>query len=452
MRKLARDAGLLVGVAPRSILLSGEQPGFVSTMDGRPIPGSPNAERVFAHHRGFAIASSEIVERTWFTATGRSWKEVSSEHFQNAVEDGDAVLAFTETGALRVESDGTARPVTLTPDERLSKSLGRTAEFVPENWGPKDGYEGALIDAGWMLTGRSDDEWLGVFDGQMLIARVGSHEMHSLGKVGREDEMCGVAMIGGQIFLECAALGKRLSVFRVDLATERTILDRTVEVNRGFALNLGLSEAYPRTFWVAATCDGDADRGICVRDKNGVWLTLPPPPKGAQLFVSSSDALVSIRSPRGELELQVNGKTRRVFAAAEIRRVEEAMGVASASKEHPPSVVQTGFLRTTTGLRIFFTPNSWKPTEGDGDSYALDLPLDQHVAPSLIHVAGVVAAAGAYGLRLSKGQLSETSDGWQTWHAVEPPPPTGTPRDLGGTQCFEHGCILGIWARIGWRK
>jgi hypothetical protein len=448
LRKLASDAQLYLGVAPNSVLIGGEQPGFVSTADARPITGSPNADHVVTHRRGFAIAWSDASNQVWFTATSREWKELANEPIRSVLEDGDALLAFSDAAGFRVGFDGTLRRVTLTPEQRVEKQLASAAALVPEHWGPEDAYEGALIDAGWMRTGRSDDEWLGVHQGQLWLAHSRSRDLASLGPVPG-DESCGAAWIAGQSLLLCFELGTRLSVFRVDIPTGRIALERKIQIHRGVARHLGATDTFPTTLMAAASCEGDAEAGLCVRGSDGSWTNHPPPPTLGRLLVFPTEVIALVPSVADAWELRVTGKPARVFSAAETRRFSETIGAVGKDAAEMRTTL-AGVLRTATGLRMFHTSNPMKPVSGDGDSYALDLPFDRAKPASIEHVPGVVACAGTHGLRLAAGQLWETNDAWQTWRPVEPPPTGRTPRDLAAAMCSENGCVLGAWARIGW--
>lgn len=81
----------------------------------------------------------------------------------------------------------------------------------------------------------------------------------------------------------------------------------------------------------------------------------------------------------------------------------------------------------------------------------VDLSFDPRASIAITPVTGVVAVAGPHALRLDSGKLYETDDGWTTWTEIEPPP-TGAPPDLARAMCSPSGCVLGPWARIGWRR
>jgi hypothetical protein len=448
LRKLASDARWYSGMAPGSILLGGEQPGFVSTGDGLPIAGSPQAENVFAHRNGFAIAWSEVSNQAWFTANGRDWKTLASQRIRDVFEDGDALLVSTEGDGLRVGSDGSSKSVTLTADEWIAKKWASNTPLIPDHSGPGDAYEGALIDAGWARTGRGDDEWVGVYRDQLWLAQGRGRGLHSLGSVPR-DEGCGVAPIFGQMLLLCFQLGTRLSVSRVDVSTGRVSLERTIQIRRGVAQHLGTTDTFPTTLMATSSCDGDAEAGLCVRNREGVWTDYPPFPKVGRLLVFPNGLVTFGGSDVEGWRVQASGKPTRVFPAGETRPLLAAMGITGKDSSQMRTVL-SGALRTATGIRLFHTPNPMLPVSGDGDSYALDLPFDSARPPSIEHVPGVVACAGMHGLRLAGGRLWETNDAWHSWRPVEPPPTGRVPRDLAAAMCFDSGCVLGVWARIGW--
>ena len=461
LRKLTDHPTSFV-VAPQAVLVFDANAGrfrsvFLSTKDGKELSGAPHeVERLFTNRNGLALATSTAASKCWFTADGRVWKELALRDVRLAGEDGDGLLVFTEGKQFHLGEDGRLIPAHLSPDEELTRrGSAQLAQMMPSSvTGAEDVFEGSLFDTGWAPTGRSDDEWFQVQDRHVCTFRTSTGvRACSPGTVGREDEYCGATMLPGGPFIGCFSLGTRLSVFHVDLATGGTSLERTIEVKAGFARHIGsVAGTFPITQMVAASCEGDARNGICVRDAQGNWRTFGSPPQAATVLPFPGELVILSRSPEGHVVVESAGtSSRRVFAADEVSRVDRAMGVGEADASiHEPPVVQLGALRTATGIRQFFGPNPSLPVTR-AESYAVDFPLTEPGPLTVRRVSGAIAQAGLRALRLYGGKLWETSDGWLTWYEVAPPP-TGVPADLGGAMCDERGCVVGAWARLGWDR
>ena len=449
LHQLSSDRRAFLGLAPHAALLSGV--GFVSLPEGSSLANAPqDVERVFQHRAGMAIATSATnPNRAWLTTDGQTWKALAISGVRSSAEDGDALLLFTDSGTLRVAPDAHVTPLKLSEDQTLASSAAGMLSNIPERWGLEEAYEGALIDAGWTLTGRGDDEWMGVRDDQLFLARASRHELLPLGsKLGRPDENCGTALLTGQPLLVCLVLGSRLSTFRIDLAKGTTLLERVIEVKHGVARHLGSwPDTFPSTLVAFASCDGDAATGFCIRRAGGEWSTFPTPRGQALSLFFPGELVGTAFEATGGLEIESSGGQRRTFSAREVKELSDAMGGALTATP-TFAIVTTGALRTAAGLRMFYGSNPTRPITNP-ESYALDLPFNPQTRPAVLPVEGVIAPAGMHALRLAKGRIWQSDDAWQTWHEIEPPP-TGVPRDLAGAMCVDSGCLVGGWARIGW--
>jgi hypothetical protein len=444
---------------------------FLSTKDGKALAGAPrDVGRLFTHRNGLTLATSVASSASdrsespsWFTPDGEIWKELALGRVDVAVEDGDGLLVFAggsgvDTRSLHLGRDGALTPVTLPKDDAFARrTAGQLAQLSPvTTTAPDDVFEGSLYDAGWAPTGR-DDEWLTAQDRRVCTFHARTAERAcSDATVGRAEDFCSAIDMGGAPFIGCFALGQRMSLFRVDLATRSAALERTIEVKNGFATHMGaVAGTYPVTQMVAASCDGDAKKGICVRDARGEWRSFPVPSASAKLRRQTvlpfpGELLLLSWTEAGRMVLESVGTSeRRVFEPPETDRMQAELGLTPGDAGTGElSVVETGTLRTADGIRMFHGPSPFKET-GRHESYALDVPLTKGKLLAVKRVSGVVAPAGLHALRLDDGKLWETHDAWATWTEVAPPP-TGVPADLGGAMCDDRGCVVGAWARLGW--
>jgi hypothetical protein len=467
-------------VGPRAVLVFGAEgddsrSAFLSTKDGKALVGAPrDVGRLFAHRNGLTLATSprssagdRSDDPSWFTPDGRVWKELALGRVDVAVEDGDGLLIFTGgpgqgSRSMHLGKDGSLTPVTLSDDDAFARrTAAQLAQLLPVGTtAPDDVFEGSLYDAGWVPSGR-DDEWLTVQERRVCTFHTRTAErVCSDATVGRAEDFCSAIEMGGAPFIGCFVLGQRMSLFRVDLATGAATLERAIEVKNGFATHMGaLSGTYPVTQMVTASCDGDAKKGVCVRDARGQWRSLPLvlPTRSARLRRQTllpfpGELLLLSWTSIGQMVLESVGTSeRRAFEPAETDRVQAELGLTLGDAGTGDlSVVETGTLRTADGIRLFHGPSPFKET-GRNESYALDVPLTGSAPLTVKRVSGVIAPAGLHALRLDDGKLWETHDGWASWSEVAPPP-TGVPADLGGAMCDDRGCVVGAWARLGWDK
>jgi hypothetical protein len=446
-------------VAPHSVLIDGK---LISTKDGKAVPGAPDNVALYAHRNGFAVALTfKPPVQCWFTSEGQAWRPIAVTNADGlkAVEDGDALLLFdSETRrSMHVGKDGQVTSVTLSQEELSSRQLAGFFAKIPTACGAEEPFEGSLWDAGWVATGRSDDEWFRVEDNRVCVAHTRTGERGCFDpKVGKKDESCSAMQLGTRPLLFCFT--ESLSVWIVDLATGATQLEKAIEHPLSPSTNFHFvgapRGAFPPALIAEVGCDG-ADTGLCVRGADGVWKTVAKPKemKSGMLLAFPGEAMWLTQSDAGELRVNVLGSSRvRTFSSVEVASRYEEMGLLMPlSKNTAPRVVTEGTLRTAAGIRIFFGPNPTAPVAEGARSFALDVPLDDKRTLAITGVAGVVAVAGLHALRLADGKLWETNDGWSTWYEVAPPP-TGVPRDLSGAMCDDRGCAVGAWARLGWTR
>jgi hypothetical protein len=461
LRRLT-DHATRFAIAPQAVLVFGADGDSIrsvllSTRDGTPLQGAPrDIERLFTNRNGLSLAISTASDKRWFSADGRTWRELALRDVMTAGEDGDGLLIFTQGAQFHLGRDGTLARLRLSEDDEFSRRTRAQLEQMmpPTAAGAEDVFEGELFDAGWAPTGRTEDEWFQVLGRHVCTFRTSTAERAcSSPTVGREDEDCAATTMNGEPLVGCFVIGTRLSLLHVDLATGGTSLERTIEVKAGFASHVGtVPGVFPVTQMVTASCEGDARKGVCVRDARGSWRTFDEPPQGATVLPFPGELVILSRSANGDVVLESSGTSvRRAFAAEVVSRADRVMGVGGADAGgHEASAVQLGVLRTATGIRQFFGPNPSLATT-HAQSYWVDLSLVEPGAMEIRSVSGFVAQAGSHALRLADGKLWETSDGWSTWHEVAPPP-TGVPADLGGAMCDDRGCAVGAWARLGWDR
>ncbi|CAN5925333.1 hypothetical protein BH11MYX4_BH11MYX4_24520 [soil metagenome] len=427
--------------------------------DGAPIAGVPaDVVGVRAHPNGFMVGltrdPSGPPTHLYFTKDARTWKKLAIAGARdNAYADGDALVVMSDdTHGFRIGREGKAVPVVLTPDEAMEKMLiAMVGGVPPEPTKVPDG--GALLTEGWIPSSRYDDEWFLIRGGQLYVAR--GSALRKVGPDVKSDLQCSALELGSQPLALCTQLGALMQVYRLDLDTGARVLEREVKVTQGVATQIGgTGNMYPQTLMIAATCDGRADTGYCVRDVAGDFRTFDAPPQGTKgtVFIFPGEAIYAIPDATGAIEMRRAGTSERVTFRAEVMKpLNATLGVDPGSTRPPDLPFTTsGIVRLPTSIRMFHGPNPFKPAPASPMNHALDLPLDG-TGPRILSVPGIIATAGLHALRLDGGKLYESADGWGSWHEVAPPP-TGVPADLDGAMCDRRGCLFGAWARVGWDR
>jgi hypothetical protein len=277
------------------------------------------------------------------------------------------------------------------------------------------------------------------------------------------DLPCWALELGRQPLALCARHGL-MRVYQLDLETGARTIEREVKVTQGVETSIGGTAYYPPALMIDATCDGRAAVGYCVRDATGTYRTFDAPPHGTKgtALVFPGEVIYTLPDATGALELRRAGTKdqrgapldtaqRVIFSADAMERVHATIQFdPTATSQSDAPIRLSGVVRLSSAVRMFHGPNPFAPAHASPMNHAVDLPLDG-TGPRSFSVPGVIATAGLHALRLDRGKLYESADGWATWYEVAPPP-TGVPTDLDGAMCDDRGCLFGGWARVGWDR
>lgn len=453
-------------VAPRAVNLGGT---LISTETGKPIPGTPNDAREALTHPvlGFGIVSSASDDsHVWHTKDGSTWRRLTLPAATKPASRGQlrplgivgAALAIVrDDHTYGVDDKGQIKELHLSDEQRFAATLGTLSN--PAEVERVGTYEGFLQDAGWILSGRNDHEWVAVRDRRLTLLDSALHTKKELGQpLGDEEDGCGPWLSSRGLRVACVSL-RRVSVLRVDLQTGAATPEPGVEVRKGNAHNIGGGHSlYPDSLFIDVSCDGTEDGRYCTRNADGTWTTHAAPPKDGRNLPFEDDALFLRETPQGNYEMLGDRRPPRVYPSAEIDAAYAAMGVprpratqgAHSASGQALQLVLAGVMHAGTSLRLFHGSSPFEAAPAKPASFVMVFPFDPKEHVTVERVSGVVAFAGRRGLRLADGALWETADGWRTWTQVEPPP-TGVPVDLAGAMCGDSGCRAGAWVRIGWQ-
>jgi hypothetical protein len=463
-------------IGPRCILIrDGHGHGWLFGLDdAKPIAKAPSdLEHFMAHLSGFMVGASDKLSHVYFAQKAGSWRELAIKKMVDGlVEEDDILVSDAHDNVYRVRRDGrivAAKKDAMSDAESRARAAAISAMGLTENDEEAEKTEApappltavpteaALLAGGWSPSMQAEDEWFGVHQDRVYIARTRTGEIRTLGPVLQSgEELCEGRVLSGWPLLVCGILGTRLRVFRIDLDTGKRSLENEVNVTQGMARQIGRAQGYyPETVFITASCEGDARGGVCVRGSDGHYSTyeLPGSDRGNS-YIFPGEVIQSKDDGREGLGLSrlSNGKVY-AFDATAMKEVNTTLrwdAEARSGKKFPP-FIESGALLTRSSLRLFYIPDPRHPLPPLPASYAIDLPLDGSGKVRLLRASGVVVATGAHGLRLDAGKLYETNDGWTTWYEVASPP-SGAPENLAAATCDDRGCLFGPWARIGWQR
>ena len=467
-------------IGPKCILIrDGHGHGWLFGLDdAKPIAKAPSdLEHLWTHPSGFMLGVSDKVPRVYFAQGPGSWRKLAiKQAVDGIVDDDDILVSDAHDNVYRVRRDGTvvaakkdamsdaearkraaaigAMGLTGSDEEAESDEEAKKTE-APATPLTAVPTEAALLADGWSPSMRAEDEWFGVHQDRVYIARTRTGDIRALGPVLQSgEELCEGRVLSGRPLLVCMTLGTRLRVFRIDLDTGKRSLENEVNVTQGMARQIGNAQGYyPETVFITASCEGDARGDVCVRGSDGHYSTFKLPDSGNP-YIFPGEVIQAKQDGRGGLCLSrlSNGKVY-AFDATAMQEVNTTLhwDAEARSGKKFPTFIESGALLTRSSLRLFYIPNPFEPLPSSPVSYAIDLPLDGSGKVRLLQASGVVVAAGAHGLRLDAGKLYETNDGWMTWYEVASPP-SGAPENLAGATCDDRGCLFGPWARIGWQR
>jgi hypothetical protein len=461
LHRLGADDTLDFYIGPRCVLLLGPSAAsLVSLPDGSPISGGPaDMRKLAASPTGFmVVATTNLPNNAHFSRDGRTWQQLPVSNIVDLEEDGDAILMRSRDGFYKVRADGDPFSVgdprgqafLQIKRHRARRELRKElrASHGPAQSGGEAPAEGAMLVHGWVPTLRANDEWFAVDGHRVHVAQTRRRQMKTIGGPVGSDETCYAAAATRQPLLVCVQPPDRVRVYRVDLDSGERVLEREVRTQERF--DGPPRDLYPEAIFVRATCESGKG-GVCVRGPDGLYHTqVLPPGDERKVLVFPDDVVQMGPDGAGGIALWHAKGRSRSFSAAQMKDVTAALGWDLPPKSDLP-YVDNGALLLGSTLRLFESPNPFKPLPASPTCHALDVPLDGADGPRLNSVPGVIVTAGPHALRLDKGKLYETNDGWTTWYEV-PAPPGGVPDDLAGATCDARGCLLGPWVRVGWEK
>ena len=409
---------------------------------GKPLPLSPpGLSELFGTPQGMVAAR---VQGTLYVSMSKEeprWKLLESPPVTSLGYDGKGIVVETARGTFRLGLDGKLKPK---PDETgmtVTASVEALVEPFPDVTQPPP--EPTDIERLVDPFSRLMDERVAVTikDGTLLFldsstGRVIRSVANAFG--GREN--CYLIRGGRPSFAGCN--GDAMSLFRIDSDTLKPTIERSIKGI--YPDSFGKPEASaPLVF--AGRCDGARDKvTFCIRESAEHWKELSLPDIARQQVNPVENLIHVAASKEGspyafgwvdntDILVIIDGATRTV------RQVH------TGGPEHPTVFVDWDSVTIESGTIRFLA--SFKLGEGQA-------PISDIFANNTVHVdrlTGAFAPVGPRALRVTPdGKLLETLDAGKSFREIEPPP-GGVPdvrESVFG--CYETGCIVGPWYRVGW--
>ena len=304
LRRLGDIATADFDIGPQCILISDDRGigQLVSLRDGKSLPNAPSdLVHLWAHRTGFMIAATRGATKAgtsvYFTSDTRIWRRLSVEDVSEAYEEGDALVL---TVPASVQSKWCERVYRLRSDGKLSTVSKCAGVDIARKWGkfvnnqlggvPSPPIEappdGALMSSGWVPSMRAPDEWFFADSSHLYRTRTGTRDFKAWGLNVAPENSCWATVLSGQPSVFCTELGAHLSVLRADLESGELTPERDIAVTKGVARQIGTTRVwYPKALFITASCDGDAEGGVCVRGRDGSYQTYDfPAPDSTVIF------------------------------------------------------------------------------------------------------------------------------------------------------------------------
>jgi len=415
---------------------------------GKPLPLSPpGLSELFGTPQGMVAARAKGTLYVSMSKEEPRWRLLPSPPVTSLGYDGKGVVVETVQGTFRLGFDGKLKP---RPDETgmiVMASIEALVEHYPDLAQPPPeptdierlvGPFSRVVDERFAVT-INDDTLLFLDSSTGRVVR-------SVANAFEGQANCYLIRGGRPSFAGCNGNGtdNAMSLFRIDSETSKPTLERSIK--GVYTHSFGNPEASaPLVF--AGRCDGTRDNvTFCIRESAEQWKELSLPDVARQQAKSVEYLIHVATSKEGspyafgwvdytDILVIIDGANRTV------RQVH------TGEPKHRTVFVDWGSVTIASGTIRFLA--SSKLSEGQA-------PISDIFANDTVHVdrlTGAFASTGPRALRVAPdGKLLETLDAGKSFREIEPPP-GGVPdvrESVFG--CYETGCIVGPWYRIGWSK
>jgi hypothetical protein len=432
---------------------------FVELATGAPAANLPaNIVALYPHSNGTLLGIAVTKGKQpkgafWFSSDQKTWAHVGSPKGPSGGVYNDAdgfFLPFLTNGDIQsyhVGRNGRLITLPITGNQAREKM----SEIMTSTPQPEPRLESltALLTDHWARLSPDSDVWF-TEKGHQLYVRRGA-QTKALGDPFEDNaRLCEAYALEGQAFIQCVEMSAdaRSLVYRVNLDTGAHTMDQEVAIPHVYHR---YAQSYPRPIVLPNECDSrerSKGRGVCVRAKDGRYVSFIVPPETTDATVTPGEFLAFRKLSNGGLELTRVGTSERAeFSAQSIAKIQALVDPRTRTNPEVPEFDFRGSLRTQHGVRRFYTRSETLPALAAQVSHAIDYPLAGG-EPTLTTVPGTLLFAGEKALRVNDGKMYESVDGWETWREVAPPP-IGVP-DLKGASCTQFGCMTQTWIRVGW--
>jgi hypothetical protein len=431
-----------VGIGHKCVLVTfnDNKPTLYGIPTGEPLPlVPPGLSELFGTPQGMVAA--RVGSALYVSTVQQSqWKKVPSPPINRLGYDGKGIVVETNGNSLRLGFDGKLVALPNGPGMvAASNPAAFEAKFPDPSEPPPEPTDAE----------RLVNPFVRVMDQRIAIGIEGNALLFLDSESGRilraipnafgGRPNCFMIRGGKPSFAGCNA--NSMSLFRIDSTFAAPVLERSI---RGVLSQDFSDPAANAPLVFSGHCDGSKDKTtFCVRTSIDQWKESSLP--NEQRKMADMSWIVHVTTSKEGMPY--------AFGWLDADAVLVIVDGASAKVRHiptsrigqPPVNVDWYSVTIESGTIRFLVSNNL----GRGKAEITEILPDDSVRTQVLD--GWLAPLGPRALHATRdGKLYETLDAGKSFHEVEPPP--GGMPDLadGSFGCWEAGCFVGPWQRVGW--
>lgn len=435
---------LEIGVGHGQILVSGEKnpPELHALPGGKKLPlPVPGTRHLFASPKGGVALVTEKGELYFSLGKGKPFKLLVSSGVERLAYDGKGIVVESKQKTERIDANGklVARPDE--PGMVVGDNLAAFMDPFPDMSQPPPERSPIERLVAPLVIAMNDDVALTMSGDDLVVLDGHTGKQLELKKQAFPGHTNCFPVRGGvPAFIGCNGQ-KEMALFRIDAADKPFVLEK--KFKGVYTQDFGEPSA-DEPLALPRRCDGSVSPGtLCVRQKDATWKELPKVPDPQKLLAKVPMFIHVAASADGSAYAfgWLDGGGDLVIVDSKQNKVRRI------AKTSFPKALADGIRWDALGivdgkLRFLIGTSKRDTTPG-----ILEIRADDSVDGK--EMKGRLAGAGKRALHVTeRGTLEETLDAGVTFHDV-PLPPGGAP-DTGPISCFETGCTVGPWHRVGW--
>lgn len=435
---------LEIGFGHGQILVSGEpnRPELHALPGGKKLPlPFPGTQQMFASPKGEVALVTNKGELHFSPGKGKPFKKLASSGVERLAYDGKGIVVQSGQKDERIDSSGrlVARPNE--PGMVVADNLAAFTDPFPDMSASAPETPDVERLVAPLVVSMNEDVALAVREQDLLVLDGHSGKQIELKKQAFPGQTNCFPIRGGTpAFIGCNG-PKEMALFRIDAIDEPFVLEKKF---KGVYTHDFGEPAADAPLALARRCDGSVSPGtLCVRQKDATWKEPPKSADPAKLLAKVPSFIHVAASADGSAYAfgWLDGGGDLVVVDSKQKKVRRI------SKTSVPKWAENGIrwqaLSIVDGKLRFLIQTS----KGGNTPGILEIRADDSVDAK--QLKGRLAAVDTRALLITdRGTIEETLDAGVTFHDV-PLPPGGAPNS-GPFACFETGCTVGPWQRVGW--